>query len=70
MSELSALAGSEGYGARDDDVAGMAGFEPANEGVKVPCLAAWLHPCIRWDLGDREGPEPQLRPSLPFAWGG
>ncbi len=22
----------------------MAGFEPANEGVKVPCLTAWLHP--------------------------
>ena len=25
-------------------MAGMAGFEPANEGVKVPCLTAWLHP--------------------------
>ena len=22
----------------------MVGFEPTNEGVKVPCLAAWLHP--------------------------
>lgn len=22
-------------------VAGMAGFEPANEGVKVPCLTSW-----------------------------
>ena len=22
----------------------MAGLEPANEGVKVPCLTAWLHP--------------------------
>ena len=24
-------------------MAGMAGFEPANDGVKVRCLAAWLH---------------------------
>ncbi len=24
----------------------MAGFGPAREGVKVPCLTAWLHPCI------------------------
>ena len=27
-------------------LAGMAGFEPASAGVKVPCLAAWLHPNI------------------------
>ena len=27
-------------------MAGMAGFEPADEGVKVPCLAAWRHPNI------------------------
>ena len=27
-------------------VAGMAGLEPASEGVKVPCLTTWLHPCI------------------------
>ena len=26
------------------DVAGMAGLEPANAGVKVPCLTTWLHP--------------------------
>ena len=25
-------------------LAGMAGLEPTNEGVKVPCLTAWLHP--------------------------
>ena len=25
-------------------LAGVAGFEPADAGVKVPCLAAWLHP--------------------------
>ena len=28
-------------------VAGMAGFGPAHEGVKVPCLTAWLHPCMK-----------------------
>ena len=22
----------------------MAGLEPADEGVKVPCLTTWLHP--------------------------
>ena len=26
------------------DLAGMAGFEPTNAGVKVPCLTAWRHP--------------------------
>ena len=25
-------------------LAGMAGLEPADEGVKVPCLTTWLHP--------------------------
>ena len=25
-------------------MAGVAGFEPTNAGVKVPCLTAWLHP--------------------------
>ena len=27
-------------------VAGVAGFGPTSEGVKVPCLTAWLYPCI------------------------
>ena len=27
-------------------MAGMAGFGPAHEGVKVPCLSTWLHPKI------------------------
>lgn len=27
-------------------MAGVAGFEPANAGVKVLCLSAWLHPYI------------------------
>ena len=25
-------------------LAGMAGFEPTNDGVKVRCLTTWLHP--------------------------
>ena len=28
-------------------LAGVDGFEPSNAGVKVPCLAAWLHPKIK-----------------------
>ena len=28
----------------------MAGLEPADEGVKVPCLTTWLHPCM-WGKG-------------------
>ena len=32
-------------------VAGMAGLEPANEGVKVPCLTTWRHPCVERDEG-------------------
>src|SRR5699024_12341334 len=28
-------------------MAGMAGLEPANAGVKVPCLTTWRHPSIR-----------------------
>ena len=43
MSELSPSGGSEGYGTCAD-VAGVAGLEPANAGVKVPCLTTWLHP--------------------------
>jgi hypothetical protein len=30
----------------------MAGFEPASQGVKVPCLTTWLHLIIsRADFG-------------------
>ena len=34
-------------------VTGVAGFEPTHEGVKVPCLTAWLYPIkspiyLRW----------------------
>ena len=33
-------------------MAGVAGIEPTNEGVKVPCLTAWLHPNViaHWAL--------------------
>ena len=55
-----------GYPAkRLNDVAGMAGLEPADEGVKVPCLTTWLHPCV----GERLGPEQKLRPlRLNVGW--
>ena len=32
-------------------MAGVAGIEPTNEGVKVPCLTAWLHPNGRFRAG-------------------
>ena len=41
---------------------GVAGFEPTHEGVKVPCLTAWLYPNNykgeRWESNPRV-PEPQ-----------
>ena len=48
-------------------VAGVAGFEPTNAGIKIPCLTAWRHPNIetlerkwgeRWDSNPRP-PGPQ-----------
>ena len=33
-------------------MAGVAGLEPANAGVKVPCLTTWLHPSI---AGSKKG---------------
>ena len=44
----------ERYAARTDDVAGMAGLEPANAGVKVPCLTTWLHPNIEAELVEKD----------------
>ena len=58
MSELSAFAGSERYGACPDAVAGMAGLEPANAGVKVPCLTTWLHPNVVVGQGPERTPRP------------
>ena len=45
-------------------MAGMAGLEPANAGVKVPCLTTWLHPCIASDemRGRAEAEAPALPP--------
>ena len=45
-------------------MAGMAGLEPASEGVKVPCLTTWLHPCIASDemRGRAEAEAPALPP--------
>ena len=34
-------------------MAGMAGFEPADAGVKVPCLTTWLHPNIKYKVMGR-----------------
>ena len=51
----------------------MAGLEPASEGVKVPCLTTWLHPCVWLDSESqwrkKRGPEPKLRPErLRMGW--
>ena len=43
-------------------MAGMAGLEPANAGVKVPCLTAWLHPSIEGETGEEQGTENNLNP--------
>ena len=43
--ESSPQTGTE-HSAIPSDVAGMAGLEPANAGVKVPCLTTWLHPNV------------------------
>ena len=40
-------------------VAGTAGLEPADEGVKVPCLTTWLRPNGK-ETGDRGNPDPLL----------
>ena len=33
----------------DQELAGVAGFEPTNAGIKIPCLTAWRHPNIYWE---------------------
>ena len=62
--QLSAQTGS-GAVRGISELAGMAGLEPADAGVKVPCLTTWLHPSIEV----RQGPERTLRPSA-TVWGG
>ena len=40
-------------------MAGVAGFEPTNDGVRVRCLTAWRHPwVITAKLVEGEGFEP------------
>ncbi len=34
-------------------LAGVAGFEPTNAGIKIPCLTAWRHPNIKNGAGDK-----------------
>ena len=46
-------------------LAGMAGFEPTDEGVKVPCLTPWRHPIIKENGKWKVRPEDQCnRPDL------
>ena len=45
-------------------MAGVAGFEPTNAGIKIPCLTAWRHPIVKKTWGGRQvsnllPPEPQ-----------
>ena len=51
-------------------MAGVAGLEPADAGVKVPCLTTWRHPNVYGSgLGERRRePEPMLRLSLELGW--
>src|SRR6185312_12939194 len=44
------------------EMAGLAGFEPTNDGVKVRCLTAWLYPNIvnSFYLAGAVGIEPTL----------
>ena len=45
-------------------LAGTAGLEPADEGVKVPCLTTWRRPNVERSRG------PGLPRSLARVWGG
>ena len=49
---------------------GVAGFEPANAGVKVLCLTAWRYPSIRIGALEHVGPfhlSMLLRPIHPIC---
>ena len=37
-----------------NDMAGVVGFEPTHDGVRVRCLTAWLHPSGRVLIRSRE----------------
>ena len=58
--------GLVGRGSRTYELvlAGVAGFEPTNAGIKIPCLTAWRHPIDKKIWGGRQvsnllPPEPQ-----------
>ena len=44
---------------RRQSITGVAGFEPTHEGVKVPCLTAWLYPKQVVEDGGFEPPNPK-----------
>jgi hypothetical protein len=46
-------------------MAGVLGFEPRNDGVKVRCLTAWLYPNIQYKKKWCSRQESNLRP-LPY----
>ena len=48
-------------------MAGLAGFEPAHDGVKVRCLTAWLYPMIKVVVGDGFEPPNSERADLQSA---
>ena len=50
-----------------DDVAGMAGLEPAMRESKSRALTAWLHPIIKWSRAEAEASA--LPPVLGWAKG-
>ena len=39
------------YELASEKMAGTAGFEPADEGVKVPCLTTWRRPNVERNRG-------------------
>ena len=39
-------------------MAGTAGLEPADEGVKVPCLTTWRRPSVEGEQGIGGNPDP------------
>ena len=51
----------------ESKMAGVAGLEPTNDGVKVRCLTTWLYPKISNKNGDPTGirtPDTRLRRPL------
>ena len=52
-------------------MAGVAGLEPANAGVKVPCLTTWRHPIVGGNKALYEKRAGTAAPALSRdVWGG